>query len=156
MTPSSQNPPLQSGYLFDPPFWSRRSLEKKQIGLQKSCHMLCSNLCGRTEDNSDPGKTLLSFSCHQSKQKQYQPLWLSLVLPLKPSGLPSTSLHPPHLSNVNLYFIKAFLLLMHNSVTHIPLTHTNLTLVGGSAVLRLLVGRYTALYLREQDGDWCQ
>lgn len=144
-----------------PPLGVGGAWKKKQIGLQKSCHTLCSNLCGRTDDHSDPGKTLLSFSCHRSKRKQSQPLWLSLILPLKPSGLPSTSPStlyavPPPLSNVNLYFIKVFLLLMHNSVTHIPLTHTNLTLVGGSAVLRLLVGRYTALYLREQDGDWCQ
>lgn len=29
--------------------------------------------------------------------------------------------------------------------------HTSLTLVSGPAVLRLVVGRYTALYLREKD-----
>lgn len=31
----------------------------------------------------------------------------------------------------------------------LPHTHTNLTVVGGSAILRLLVGRHTALHLRE-------
>ncbi len=60
-------------------------------------------------------------------------------------------------NHLNLIFHLLLLLCLRTLCnTHqlrpLPLRHTNLTLVGGSAVLRLLVGRHTALYLKEEDG----